>query len=169
VIPAAVVTQRVHLPDGGTQVVRHTSELSHAPAAPGPAGPRPASPVSPSGPTRDIPLGRLCGARSGDKGGAANVGLWAVSPETYAWLRGYLTVDRLRSLLPEAAGLQIDHYELPNLRAVNFVIHGLLAPGVSATTRPDAQAKGLGEYLRSRIVQVPVGLAGIGEIPRPAR
>jgi hypothetical protein len=114
--------------------------------------------VSPSGPTRDIPLGRLCGARSGDKGGAANVGLWAVSPEAYAWLRGYLTVERLRELLTEAADLKIDRYELPNLLAVNFVIHGLLAPGVSGTTRPDAQAKGLGEYLRSRLVPVPAGL-----------
>jgi hypothetical protein len=157
VIPASVVTQRVHLPDGETQVVRHTSDLSHAPAAPVP-GPAPAILVSPSGPTRDIPLGRLCGARSGDKGGAANVGLWAVSPEAYAWLRGYLTVERLRELLTEAADLKIDRYELPNLLAVNFVIHGLLAPGVSGTTRPDAQAKGLGEYLRSRLVPVPAGL-----------
>jgi hypothetical protein len=86
------------------------------------------------------------------------VGLWAVSPEAYAWLRGYLTVERLRELLTEAADLTIDRYELPNLFAVNFVIHGLLAPGVSGTTRPDAQAKGLGEYLRSRLVPVPVDL-----------
>ena len=127
------------------------------PAAPVPAPsarrPRPAA-----RPVRDVPLGRLCGARSGDKGGAANVGLWAVSPEAYAWLRGYLTVDRLSDLLTEAAGLPIERYELPNLLALNFVIHGLLAPGVSGTTRPDAQAKGLGEYLRSRLVPVPAGL-----------
>jgi hypothetical protein len=115
-------------------------------------------PAPPPGPFRAVPLGRLCGARSGDKGGAANVGLWAVSPEAYAWLAGYLSVDRLRELLTEAAGLEIDRYELPNLLAVNFVIHGLLAPGVSGTTRPDAQAKGLGEYLRSRIVPAPAGL-----------
>jgi hypothetical protein len=156
-IPAAVVTQQVHLPDGETQAVRHTSDLSYAAAAPVPT-PRPAAPDPPPGPFRDVPLGRLCGARSGDKGGAANVGLWAVSPEAYAWLAGYLTVDRLRELLTEAAGLDIDRYELPNLLAVNFVIHGLLAPGVSGTTRPDAQAKGLGEYLRSRIVPAPAGL-----------
>jgi hypothetical protein len=97
----------------------------------------------------------VCGARSGDKGGDANVGLWATSPAAYAWLRGYLTVSRFRELLTEAAGLPIDRYELPNLLALNFVVHGLLAPGVSATTRPDAQAKGLGEYLRSRLVPVP--------------
>jgi hypothetical protein len=158
VIPAAEVTQQVHLPDGETRVVRHTSDLSRAPAAPVPAGPPPAAPVGPPGPTRDVPLGRLCGARSGDKGGAANVGLWAVSPEAYAWLRGYLTVDRFKALLTEAASLPVERYELPNLLALNFVVPGLLAPGVSGTTRPDAQAKGLGEYLRSRLVPVPASL-----------
>jgi hypothetical protein len=157
VIPAAVVTQQVHLPDGETQAVRHTSDLSHAAAAPVP-GPRPAVPAPPPGPFRDVPLGRLCGARSGDKGGAANVGLWAVSPEAYAWLAGYLTVDRFKGLLTEAAHLPVERYELPNLLALNFVVPGLLAPGVSGTTRPDAQAKGLGEYLRSRLVPAPAGL-----------
>jgi hypothetical protein len=171
-IPAAEVTQRVHLPDGETQVVRHTSDLSPAPAVPAPAAPTPAAsapalpvpsapplvPAAVPGPAGDVPLGRLCGARSGDKGGAANVGLWAVSPEAYAWLCGYLTVDRFKALLTEAAALPVERYELPNLLALNFVVPGLLAPGVSGTTRPDAQAKGLGEYLRSRLVPVPAGL-----------
>jgi hypothetical protein len=112
----------------------------------------------PGGPLVAVPLGRLCGARSGDKGGNANVGLWAVSPAAYAWLRRHLTVGAFRELLTEAADLEVDRYELPNLRALNFVVHGLLAPGVSATTRPDPQAKGLGEYLRSRIVTVPSDL-----------
>ena len=112
----------------------------------------------PGGPPVTIPLGRLCGARSGDKGGAANVGLWAVSPGAYAWLRGYLTVARFKVLLTEAASLPVERYELPNLLALNFVVPGLLAPGVSGTTRPDAQAKGLGEYLRSRLVRVPADL-----------
>jgi hypothetical protein len=166
-VPGDLVTQTVHLPDGGTEVVRHHEGPDQASARPGsvayaePAGPGggPVSdgPVS-DGPLRDVPLGRLCGARSGDKGGHANVGLWATSPRVYAWLREYLTAERLRDLLTEAAGLPIDRYELPNLLAVNFVIRGLLAPGVSATTRPDAQAKGLGEYLRSRIVPVPADL-----------
>ena len=106
-----------------------------------------------------IPLGRIAGARSGDKGGNVNVGLWARSDEAYAWLRSELTVQRFRELLTEAASLGVQRYELPNLRALNFVVEGLLAPGVAATTRPDAQAKGLGEYLRSRTVSVPAGLA----------
>jgi hypothetical protein len=108
------------------------------------------------GPERvDRPLGRVCGARSGDKGGNANVGLWATSDRAYAWLRDFLTVERFRSLLTEAADLEVERYELANLRALNFVVVGLLAPGVAATARPDAQAKGLGEYLRSRVVPVP--------------
>jgi hypothetical protein len=154
-IPAALVTQEVHLPDGSTKAVR---PLEYPPPTPAPPQAGSTAPAQPSGPTENIPLGRLCGARSGDKGGAANVGLWAVSPRAYDWLRGYLTTDRLRDLLTEAADLTIDRYELPNLLAVNFVIHGLLAPGVSGTTRPDAQAKGLGEYLRSRLVPVPAVL-----------
>jgi Acyclic terpene utilisation family protein AtuA len=162
VIPAAVVTQQVHLPGGHTQTVRHTCDLPHPHAAPIPAVPPPGPPVVSSadagGPTENVPLGRLCGARSGDKGGAANVGLWAVSPRAYAWLRHYLTVSRFKELLTEASGLPVERYELPNLLALNFVVPGLLAPGVSATTRPDAQAKGLGEYLRSRVVPVPSDL-----------
>jgi hypothetical protein len=151
-IPAALVTQAVHLPDGRTQIVRHHESPDRAPAGLQAGS---AADIQPSGPAENLPLGRVCGARSGDKGGDANVGLWATSPAAYAWLRGYLTVSRFRELLTEAAGLPIDRYELPNLLALNFVVHGLLAPGVSATTRPDAQAKGLGEYLRSRLVPVP--------------
>ena len=155
----------MHLPGGRTQLVRPHEKLPPTPAGPqagsvpdaGPEGPK--NPGGPGrGPFRDVALGRLCGARSGDKGGDANVGLWATSPAVYAWLRQDLTVDRFKELLTEASGLDIDRYELPNLLALNFVVHGLLAPGVSATTRPDAQAKGLGEYLRSRVVSVPADL-----------
>ena len=108
--------------------------------------------------TRPAPLGTLIGARSGDKGGNANVGLWARTHPAYAWLQHVFTVARLRELLPEAAGLDVDRYPLPNLLAVNFVVHGLLGEGVASSTRPDPQAKSLGEYLRSRVVEVPVEL-----------
>lgn len=110
------------------------------------------------GPTRRAPLGLVCGARSGDKGGNANVGLWTPDPAAYGWLRDYLDVERFRALLPEAAELEIRRYELPNLRALNFVVVGLLGLGVAASTRPDPQAKGLGEYLRSRHVDIPTRL-----------
>ncbi|MDF5753434.1 acyclic terpene utilization AtuA family protein [Spongiactinospora sp. TRM90649] len=104
------------------------------------------------------PLGWVAGARSGDKGGDANIGLWARTDEAFEWLRNYLDEDRLRGLLTEAAELVVERYELPNLRAVNFVVRGLLGDGVAATTRPDPQAKGLGEYVRSRFVEIPRAL-----------
>src|SRR5207248_1775908 len=105
--------------------------------------------------TRRVPLGTIVGARSGDKGGDANLGVWARNDKSYNWLRGFLTVDRLRQLLPETAALRVDRYELPNLRALNFVVYGLLERGVAASTRFDPQAKALGEWLRSRLVEVP--------------
>ena len=159
-VPAAEVTHTVHL-DGIEQVVPHPAETAAAPPA------RPAPPPVPVpaefGAERvAVPLGRLCGARSGDKGGNANVGFWARDDRTYAWLCAELTVQRFRQLLAEAAGLPVLRYELPNVRALNFVIAGLIAPGVAATTRPDAQAKGLGEYLRSRVVLAPAELLAGG-------
>lgn len=112
--------------------------------------------------TRRRPLGELVGARSGDKGGDANLGVWARTDATWAWLRDWLTVARLAELLPETAPLTVERYELPNLRAVNFMIRGLLGPGVAATTRFDPQAKALGELLRSRMVQIPAELVPEG-------
>lgn len=129
-----------------------------------------------------LPLGTFVGARSGDKGGNANVGLWIVDPvepaavalahgepasltpdpaaialagARYAWLAALVTPDRVRDLLPEASRLAVDVYALPNLRAVNVVIHGLLGRGVAETSRVDPQAKGLGEHLRARLVDIP--------------
>jgi hypothetical protein len=115
-------------------------------------------PAAPGGATVRRPLGTLIGARSGDKGGNANVGLWARSPEAFAWLREFLTVARFRQLLAEADSLEVRRYELANLLALNFVVVGLLGEGVAASTRSDPQAKGLGEYLRSRVVDVPRAL-----------
>jgi hypothetical protein len=105
-----------------------------------------------------VPLGRAFGARSGDKGGNANVGVWARSPAGYAWLAATLTAARFKQLVPEAAPLEVRRYELPNLLAVNFVVVGLLGAGVAASTRIDPQAKGLGEYLRARVVELPAAL-----------
>jgi hypothetical protein len=100
-------------------------------------------------------LGAVVGARSGDKGGSANLGVWARTDAGYAWLVDFLDADRLRALLPETAPLPITRHSLPNLRAVNFVIDGLLGAGVAYNARHDPQAKALGEWLRSRVVDVP--------------
>ena len=114
--------------------------------------------VPPSGPVRRRPRGDVLGARSGDKGGTANIGLWAGDEEAYRWMLATLTVDEVRRLLPEAADLPIERYELPRLHAVNFVIDGLLGKGVAHGYRWDPQAKGLAEWLRSRHVDIPDSL-----------
>ena len=109
-------------------------------------------------PTRSVPLGTLVGARSGDKGGSANVGVWARSTDAYSWLVGALTTDEFRRLLPETGELPVERHLLPNLLAMNFVVDGILGEGVASNARHDPQAKALGEWLRSRVVDIPVGL-----------
>ena len=118
------------------------------------------SPSPPAGSTVRAPLGRIIGARSGDKGGNANVGVWVRSDTAFPWLVGFLTVERLQQLLPETESLPVERYVLPNLRALNFVITDLLGEGVAASTRLDGQAKGLGEWLRARVADIPARLLG---------
>ena len=112
----------------------------------------------PFGETRRVPLGVIAGARSGDKGGSANVGVWVRTEDQWRWLASTLSVDKLRELLPEVADLPVTRHVLPNLFAVNFVIEGILGEGVAYQARFDPQAKGLGEWLRSRYVDIPEAL-----------
>lgn len=112
----------------------------------------------PFGETRRLPLGLIAGARSGDKGGNANVGLWVRTEDHWRWLAHTLTVEKIRELLPETADLPVTRHLLPNLWAVNFVIDGILGQGVAYQARFDPQAKGLGEWLRSRTIDIPVEL-----------
>ncbi|MEU6759538.1 acyclic terpene utilization AtuA family protein [Streptomyces sp. NPDC046685] len=124
----------------------------------GPADHAPLGAVSPAGPTTRAPLGAVAGARSGDKGGDANVGVWVGSPDAWDWLRAALTVEALQDLLPETRGLAVVRHELPNLRALNFEIRGLLGDGVASGHRFDPQAKALGEWLRARHLDIPTHL-----------
>jgi hypothetical protein len=153
-VPADVVEHRIVLPDGSSRVVPHTPGSEPVSITPTVV----ALPAVAGGETRSVPLGRICAARSGDKGGNANVGLWTRDPAAYAWLRATLDVEAFRALLPEAADLDIHRHELANLWALNFVVVGLLGEGVASSTRPDPQAKGLGEYLRSRHLDIPTAL-----------
>lgn len=114
-------------------------------------------------PVRRAPLGTIAGARSGDKGGNANVGVWVRSDAEFEWLDGYLTEQRLRELLPATSGLPVQRYRLANLRALNFVITGLLGRGVAASTRLDPQAKALGEELRAALADIPAQLLPSGQ------
>ncbi|MFI8897300.1 acyclic terpene utilization AtuA family protein [Streptomyces virginiae] len=114
------------------------------------------------------PLGALAGARSGDKGGDANVGVWTESAPAWHWLRDTLTVDRFQALLPETRGLAVQRHELPNLRALNFTVTGILGDGVASGHRFDPQAKALGEWLRARHLDIPVDLLPPAQGPAPA-
>jgi Acyclic terpene utilisation family protein AtuA len=153
-VDAAEVRHVVVLPDGRRREIEpsgKTLELSEV-------AERPLPEPLPDGPVRRVPLGLVAGARSGDKGADANVGVWVRSPEAWRWLAHSLTVSELRRLLPEAMDLPVRRHVLPNLWALNFVIEGLLGEGVASQSRFDPQAKALGEWLRSRYVDVPEAL-----------
>ncbi|MCG7526272.1 DUF1446 domain-containing protein [Streptomyces sp. OfavH-34-F] len=153
-VPARDVEHLAVLPDGTRLAVSHpahTVPLLDVEPPPLPPPPEP-------GPTRRVPLGRVAGARSGDKGGDANVGVWVRDEDAWRWLAHELTVDRFRLLLPETAPLTVVRHVLPNLRALNFTVHGLLGEGVAAQHRFDPQAKALGEWLRARHLEIPVTL-----------
>ncbi|MEV3997227.1 acyclic terpene utilization AtuA family protein [Streptomyces halstedii] len=160
-VPADEVAHTAVLPDGRRERVpaaRRHRELS-------PVDPPPLPAPLPAGPTRTVPLGLVAGARSGDKGGDANVGVWARTDDAWRWLAHELTVERFTELLPETAPLTVVRHVLPNLRALNFVVRGLLGEGVAAQARFDPQAKALGEWLRSRHLPVPVELLDPTEVP----
>jgi hypothetical protein len=161
-VPREIVTETVVLPDGSTLVVPPPETASHPPNLR-----RRGLQSSPErrkfeGETVRGALGTVCGARSGDKGGDANIGVWAVAAggrdagAVFDWLATFLTAVRVRDLLgPEAATLEVRRFELPRLRALNFVVVGILGDGVASSVRVDPQAKGLGEFLRSRVVDLP--------------
>ena len=158
-VPQDEVPHTVVLADGTRLEIAPPANLSASGANSGKTGAE--NPESaPLGETVATPLGRLAFARSGDKGGDANVGVWIPADhprrdEAYVWLQSLLDEKTVKELLPETAELDIDIHPLPNIKAVNIVIHGLLGDGVAASTRFDAQAKALGEWIRARFVDLP--------------
>ncbi|NNC78611.1 MAG: DUF1446 domain-containing protein [Acidimicrobiales bacterium] len=152
-VPSALVPQHVHVAGGSTTKVESVAptgapiDIADAP---------PSIPIE--GSTRLAPLGTIIGARSGDKGGNANIGLFARDVDAWRWLDTTMTSELLRQLLPETDGMQIDRHRFANLWSLNFVVHGLLQEGVAASTRQDPQAKAVGEWLRSRVVPIPESL-----------
>lgn len=148
------VEHTVVLPDATRVTVDAPTDLLSLEEVPAPTLPDPL----PDGPTRRVPLGRVVRGRSGDKGGDANIGLWVGTDVAYTWLVHAIDADSVRALLPETAELDVEVHALPNLRAVNIVVHGLLGEGVSSGTRFDPQAKGLAEWFRARHVHVPEAL-----------
>jgi hypothetical protein len=160
------VEETVHLWDGRTLPIEGLREAQPpvAEAVETPA-PEPAEQTDLDGPTRCVPLGTFVHARSGDKGGDANVGLWVsaggsaqddeLRERRLAWLLHLITPDHVRRLMPEAKDLDVEVFALPNLGGVNILVRGLLGEGVAASTRFDPQAKAVGEWLRSRHVHIP--------------
>jgi len=154
------VTQTVVHADGRREEIADPTELGDQPESPA----RRPSPFPHAGDvlTRRLPLGTFVHARSGDKGGDANLGLWVAHDgadrATYdarvQWLQKMMSPRRVRDLVPEAADLDVDVWLLPRIGAVNVVIRGLLGDGVAASSRFDPQAKGLGEWVRSRTVSI---------------
>ncbi|MFE7567312.1 acyclic terpene utilization AtuA family protein [Streptomyces sp. NPDC057539] len=151
-VDASEVAHTAVLPDGRRLAVPAPSRTKALEPVPAPPLPEPL----PAGlPTRRAPLGLVVGARSGDKGGDANVGVWARSEDGWRWLAHQLTTDRFRELIPESRELTVVRQLLPRLRAVNFTVEGLLGEGVAAQARFDPQAKALGEWLRARYADIP--------------
>ncbi|MDZ5619257.1 acyclic terpene utilization AtuA family protein [Nocardioides bizhenqiangii] len=158
-VPRGAVRHTVVHHDGTTEVIDDPVSAS-APVDPA-AGQRPSPYPAPTDTlTRRLPLGTFVHGRSGDKGGDANIGLWVKNDghpryaERVTWLTKFMSQRRVRELIPEAADLDIEVYVLPNLGGVNVLIHGLLDEGVAATARFDPQAKGLAEWIRSRLVNI---------------
>src|SRR5262249_2562133 len=141
-VPQDAVDHVAVLPDGTRVAIEPPQKTGEPPRYAERELPRSAGPTR----TVPLPLGTLVGARSGDKGGDANIGVWARGDAAFAWLLAELTVDRLKALLPETGALEVERFALPNLRAVNFLVHGILGQGVAASTRFDPQGKALGEW-----------------------
>ncbi len=161
IVPAELVPQHVSLlnaPRG------ETSTLIESAAPETQAITTPIVPLSnpkaayPTGPTRPAAIGLVLGARSGDKGGNANLGLFARNEQSFIWMHEFFTEARIKELLPETANLRVERFSLPGLLSLNFVLHGLLDEGVAASSRRDSQAKSLGEWLRARVIDIPEAL-----------
>ena len=157
-IDSQLVTEKLHI-DGKTEEVLPTQRLGledifyqETPVKLSPA---------PTGETVKVPFGRLFGTRSGDKGGNANCGVWALTDDSYSFLHEFLTVEKLKALCPDLASFDIERFELPNLKALNFYIKGILGTGAASNHRIDKQAKSMGEYLRAKMIDVPESIAPI--------
>lgn len=154
IVPVKFIDHVAVLPGGERRPIPHpavTQDFAGQPAHPEPErAPAAASLVR-------VPLGKVAHARSGDKGGNVNIGLWT-SAQAWPWLRGALTTEVLRRLYPAAAELRVERHELPSLRVVHFVVHGALDEGASSNGRPDIAGKAIAEFLRARHLDIPSAL-----------
>lgn len=137
------------------------------------------APLESFGETVTMPLGNIVIGRSGDKvrylypsvtlpidaagfadthqGPNVNCGLFTDRAEIWEWLRAFLTLERMKSLVGRdwRDEFEIERVEFPNLYAVHFVIYGILGRGVSSSTLLDNRGKGFTDYIRAKHVEVP--------------
>ncbi len=155
-LPAAEVPQRVSFGGSSWEVPAPDPDPAPTPIREIGTIDRPKVPLAANRPTRSTPLGRLVGARSGDKGGNATLGLWARDDDAHAWLASWWDDEHVAWLLgPDAEGCALRRWTLPNVRAVGVTVVGFLGRGVADNLRLDAQAKGLGEFVRARHLDIP--------------
>lgn len=105
-----------------------------------------------------VRLIEIAHARSGDKGDAVNVGLIARHPELYAFLRDTVTLERVKAHFGPMVLGEVERFELPNLSALNFLLHGALGGGGTVSLKLDAQGKTFGAHLLKMEVDVPEAL-----------
>ncbi|HEY7471344.1 MAG TPA: hypothetical protein VIE68_03265 [Gemmatimonadota bacterium] len=123
-------------------------------------------PVKKAGATAPIQLRYLAHARSGDKGDTANVGVIAYSPEAYAFLRTALTAERVAAHFEGLIDGPVERFELDNLGALNFLLHGALDGGGTVSLMTDAQGKVYSTALLRAELDVPDAvLATVPEAP----
>ncbi len=151
------LTHTVTLEDGRTLAIPPHPHAAAAVPQPTHAEPQPVASAA-GRPTQRAPLGSVAYARSGDKGGNSNVGVWAAQEKAWPWLRQTLSTGTLRRLLPQAEGLEIVRHEFPHLRAVHFIVRGLLGCGGSTNLQADQVGKAVGEFLLARQLEIPVEL-----------
>ena len=121
------------------------------------------APASSESPVRRVPLQRLCLARSGDKGDTANIGVIARSEAIYAWVLEHLTPAFIKRYFDDVCEGEVERFELPNLLAVNFLLHRSLGGGGTSSLLLDAQGKTYAQFLLAAEVEVPEELL----TPRP--
>ena len=102
----------------------------------------------------------LCFSRSGDKGDAVNVGLIARDPAHYDWLRETVTAERVKAHFGPRVDGEVERFELPNLAALNFLLHGALGGGGTVSLKLDAQGKTYAAHLLRMEVEAPPQTAG---------
>jgi hypothetical protein len=151
-----VIRQQVVMDDGRTIDIPIVPSAPYSPRRVSSAPPR-SLPVL-SGKTRRVALGDLVHARSGDKGANASLGVWARQPKAWAFVRAELTAAKLMRLIDLAQDVRVERFELDNINGLLFTLHGYFGVSGSGCVALDNLGKALGEFLRARVVDVPVEL-----------